>query len=123
MTSEYFSHRLGNAIVVFAGEYKLGEFWFKKDGESSSPLTEAEAETLANRFVDYLNKEHPIEGDEYGDSKTTKASLDLNDEIAQMIDGKKLKELKHKMDKSKEDSKPDLASLMLMAAMMGGGCK
>jgi len=86
MVCEYFYEKLGNAIVVFIGEgYEISKFWFAEEGESESPLNQAEAETLARRMVEYLNKEHPITEDmveKYGDSEQVKENIRERDESA-----------------------------------------
>lgn len=113
MTCEYFYRRMGNGISIAVGEgYELGKFWFKKDGESTTPITEAEAETLAQRFVDYLNKEHPITEDmveKFGDSDETKSKMEELDKMAQSVS-----------TANDDDGFKEFKAKLMMAALMGG---
>ena len=107
MASTYWTEQLGNKIVVCAGEgYELATFWFKKEGESESPLSKMEAEGHAKRFVDWLNEEHPITEEMakvFGDSDE---SIEKCKEVNEMMN-----------DKSKDDLK-DLARKMALLQMM-----
>ena len=116
MTCEYFYHKIGNGIAIVVGEgYELGKFWFSKEGESETPLTEAEAETLARRFVEYLNKEHPITkemAEKLGDSEEAKSKMDDIQKLAECRES-------GEMD---DDAREMMAKLML-ASLLAGGCK
>ena len=116
MTCEYFYHKLGNGIAIVVGEgYELGKFWFAKEGESYTPLTEAEAETLARRFVDYLNKEHPLTEEmieKFGDSEDAKEKMGEIQKLAECRES-------GEMD---GDAREIMAKLML-ASLLTGGCK
>lgn len=113
MACEYFYHKLGNGIAIVVGEgYELGKFWFSKKGESETPLNEAEAETLARRFVEYLNKEHPITeemAEKFGDSEESKSKMG---DIQKLVEARETGE----MDR-------ELMAKLMLASLLSGGCK
>lgn len=112
MACEYFTHEVGNSIAVIVGEgYELGKFWFNYDGESTTPITKAEAETLAKRFVEYFEKEHPITeemAERYGDSEDAKSQFDEFQQSARAL-----------KDASGSDSKELMLKLMLAKVLCG----
>jgi len=85
MTCKYFYQRVGNQFTVGIGERKIGELWFKVEGESEVPITQLEAEKILDKFIEYLNKEHPITDEMsefYGDSDSRIEKMKLLDKMA-----------------------------------------
>lgn len=105
MTCRYFAVRAGNLFSIGVGGSKLGEIWFKSEGESNAPLSETEAENIALKIVNYLNENHPISdemAEEWGDSEESIKHLEFIDRVTK-----------------DEASKEDLFKAMLMSAMCG----
>lgn len=116
MSTFYFAEKLGNAYSIGLGGNELGKLWFRVEGESQSPLSQAEAEILAMKIVNYLNDYHPVTeemAEEYGDSEEPLAKVKELNKVAEGFSADEDDE------EDEYDKRATLLKLMLLSAMIG----
>lgn len=115
-----YSTKLGNAYVVGCGKCEIAKFWFAKDGDSYSPLTEEEAKRIADKLVEFLKISVPSESlteEEYGDSDRYLASVKLINRLSE-LHSESDDEDEEDEEEDETPSFDDFMKFMFMASMM-----
>ena len=89
---EFFTQRLGNAYVIGLGGCEIAKFWFTKEGESHSILSEDEAKNLAEDMCRFFEQKYDVaelDDEEFGGcSEISQFVLKMYDDMLKSLDCK-----------------------------------
>lgn len=81
--AKFYTEKLGNAYIIGLGSVEIAKFWFTKEGESKSILSEEEAKGLAEDMCRFFEEKYDVDNlEEFGDdSDFTRFMIKMYDRI------------------------------------------